>query len=353
MTLTGKGMAVGSPRYMSPEQARAKPVTAQTDLYLMGLIFYELLTGRPLFERKSPTDYLLAHIREEPDHPSVDGVALAGPMVDLLMQCLAKKQEDRPESAESLLQQLEACRGYGLDELGTVTGAFPADPDGHSTLLPDDFQPQLPDMAAADLLLPPTQPPIPPAPPAPAPPPAAPVKAGTLRLPSYADLKPPPPTPTGLKLPPASARKPPPPPPPRRPTNAGMMPRPLTRDRLPVPPPMVGRGVGAPESGPPPVVVIAAVLALLALIVAGTVTYRLLVSDDSPPPSTTEVTGAEDDGAHPQGTIASPEDEATTDEPDDAEASEEDKANAVAGAKPCTSPRDCDGDEMCIDGACE
>ena len=122
-TLTGKGMAVGSPRYMSPEQAKAQSVSERTDLYLIGLIAYELLTGGAVFERSSPTSYLLAHIEDLPAPPAVDGVELTGPLVDLILQCLLKRPEDRPESAEALMRALQACRGSALDEVGVVTAA--------------------------------------------------------------------------------------------------------------------------------------------------------------------------------------------------------------------------------------
>jgi eukaryotic-like serine/threonine-protein kinase len=128
-TLTGKGMAVGSPRYMSPEQARAQPVSEQTDLYLIGLITYELLTGRGVFQKSSPTDYLLAHIQEAPPPLSVDGVQLTGPLVELVLQCLAKNPTDRPESAEALMTAMKACRGRALDEVGVITTSGTPSPE--------------------------------------------------------------------------------------------------------------------------------------------------------------------------------------------------------------------------------
>jgi serine/threonine protein kinase len=146
-TLTGKGIALGSPRYMSPEQAKAQPISEQTDLYLVGLITYELLTGHSVFTKSSPTAYLLAHVQEPPPPLAVDGVELGGPLVDLVLQCLAKEPGDRPEGAEVLMAAMEACRGRGLDEVGvmTTTGAdFSPKPLAAPEAAPPEQAPVLP-----------------------------------------------------------------------------------------------------------------------------------------------------------------------------------------------------------------
>ena len=116
MTLTGTGMAIGSPRYMSPEQCSAKPVTAQSDLYSFGCILYEALCGTPIFDKTSPTEYLIAHLQEPPNPPAIDGNHITGPLVSLIMQCLAKRPVERPASAEALLESLASFRDRPLDE---------------------------------------------------------------------------------------------------------------------------------------------------------------------------------------------------------------------------------------------
>lgn len=166
MTLTGKGMAVGSPRYMSPEQAQAAPVSEQTDLYIVGLIMYELLTGRGVFEKSSPTDYLLAHIKEPLPPVAVDGVSLAGPLVDLVRQCLAKRPSERPESAEALMAAVKACRGRALDPSRTRTGAVDQGAGGEGMPTPPG-QFRAPDLSAfrsasPRRLTPTLKPPLPP-----------------------------------------------------------------------------------------------------------------------------------------------------------------------------------------------
>ncbi len=109
MTLTGTGMAIGSPRYMAPEQCMGQSVTPQADLYALGCIMYEMLTGRPVFLKESATEYLFAHVREEPDIPVKDGMQLGGPLVSLILHCLQKAPASRPAGTVQALEMLEAC----------------------------------------------------------------------------------------------------------------------------------------------------------------------------------------------------------------------------------------------------
>ena len=63
---TAVGMVVGTPQYMSPEQAKAVPVDTRSDIYSMGLIIYELLTGRPTFSAETPSMLMVKHVVEAP-----------------------------------------------------------------------------------------------------------------------------------------------------------------------------------------------------------------------------------------------------------------------------------------------
>ena len=149
-TLTGKGMTVGSPYYMAPEQARAQAVSPQTDLYLIGLIAYELLSGKRPFKEASPMASMLAHIRHKPAPLDVDGQIMRGPLADLVMQCLEKEAARRPPSAEALMKGLEACRGLGLSfEMTTELE--------RSALAPPSIEGTLKGPQSDDLLTPPGQ----------------------------------------------------------------------------------------------------------------------------------------------------------------------------------------------------
>jgi serine/threonine protein kinase len=117
--LTAAGLAMGSPRYMSPEQATASPITAQSDVYSLGTIFYELLTGEPLFTCEQATEYLIAHLREEPMWPRVGGRRLEGPLVELCMACLAKLPSARPQGASAVLEAIQAATSTVAAEVET------------------------------------------------------------------------------------------------------------------------------------------------------------------------------------------------------------------------------------------
>lgn len=120
--LTAAGLAMGSPRYMSPEQASASPITALSDIYSLGTIFYELLTGEPLFTCEQATEYLIAHLREEPQWPRVGGDRLEGPLIDLCMACLAKLPSARPQGARAVLETIQgaASRDRGALDAGAA-----------------------------------------------------------------------------------------------------------------------------------------------------------------------------------------------------------------------------------------
>lgn len=116
MQLTGTGLAIGSPRFMSPEQVSAMPVSPQSDLYALGAIFYELVTGQPLFHHTEATAYLVAHLNEQPPWPELDGSPLRGAAVDVCMACLAKLPSERPADALALLERLQGAAAETLLE---------------------------------------------------------------------------------------------------------------------------------------------------------------------------------------------------------------------------------------------
>ena len=107
-TVTTLGVAVGTPNYMSPEQAAADPnIDHRSDIYAVGVMAYELLTGRPPFTGGTPQQVLAAHITEAPD-PVVKRRPAIPPALDaIILRCLAKRPADRFQSAQDLLAQLE------------------------------------------------------------------------------------------------------------------------------------------------------------------------------------------------------------------------------------------------------
>jgi len=118
LDLTRTGIAIGSPRYMSPEQARAREVTPRADIYAVGCILYEMITGGPVFRCETASEYIIAHVKEEPPPPRLGGKLLHGPLVDLVMQMLAKDPEDRPLSADVTAHMLTTLLEGPLLERG-------------------------------------------------------------------------------------------------------------------------------------------------------------------------------------------------------------------------------------------
>jgi serine/threonine protein kinase len=100
--LTQAGGVMATPRYMSPEQCLGKKVDARSDLYSLGVIFYEMLTGRRLFEAEGPAAIIAAHVHGVP--PQLPQ-RLSG-YQSVLDRLLAKKPEDRFESARDLFAHI-------------------------------------------------------------------------------------------------------------------------------------------------------------------------------------------------------------------------------------------------------
>ena len=97
------GYVLGSPEYMSPEQARGRAIDFRSDVYSAGILIFEMLTGRVPFRAPTPVETLMMHV-EHP--PPLDDAALPRPVVPLLERTLAKKAEDRFPDARSLAAAL-------------------------------------------------------------------------------------------------------------------------------------------------------------------------------------------------------------------------------------------------------
>jgi serine/threonine-protein kinase len=110
--LSVTGTIRGTPAYMAPELAlHNDSPDGRSDLYALGCVAFWLLTGRYVFERKSPIEVIVAHVEQAPPRPSTfapDPVPEA--LEQLILACLAKSPEDRPASADAILQTLQSSR---------------------------------------------------------------------------------------------------------------------------------------------------------------------------------------------------------------------------------------------------
>lgn len=135
--LTSTGMVLGTPQYMSPEQAGGKPVDARSDLYALGVILYEMLVGKVPFNDPSIPAILVKHLSEKPKPPSELRPGLPDAIESIVLRCLAKEPQDRFQNAEEFSLALkmpkptfapaEVQPTVGLSALSPATaGVIPA-----------------------------------------------------------------------------------------------------------------------------------------------------------------------------------------------------------------------------------
>ncbi|MFB7341978.1 protein kinase [Streptomyces hydrogenans] len=101
-SMTQTGMVVGTPQYLSPEQALGRPVDARSDLYSVGIMLFQLLTGRLPFDADSPLAIAYAHVQEEPVAPSSVNRSVSPAMDALVARALRKNPNERFPSAAAM-----------------------------------------------------------------------------------------------------------------------------------------------------------------------------------------------------------------------------------------------------------
>lgn len=126
-TMTQTGMVMGTPQYLSPEQALGKAVDHRSDLYATGCLLYELLSLRPPFTGETPLSVVYQHVQDIPVPPSEVSDVVPPELDGLVMRSLAKDPDDRFQSAEEMRGLVQ----YGMQMLqqqGSHTGTWNTGP---------------------------------------------------------------------------------------------------------------------------------------------------------------------------------------------------------------------------------
>jgi serine/threonine protein kinase len=120
--LTQTGLFMGSPKYMAPEQIRGDKVDARTDIYALGIIMYEMTTGKVPFDRPNSVNILMAHVNEDapPMRQMNPNIQLSPAFEETVGRCMAKDPDQRFRSMDEVLAALKRMGGAALT--ATISG---------------------------------------------------------------------------------------------------------------------------------------------------------------------------------------------------------------------------------------
>jgi serine/threonine protein kinase/Tfp pilus assembly protein PilF len=144
-TQTREGVIVGTPMYLSPEQALGVDVDARSDLFSLGALLYECIAGKPPFFGGSPVEICAKVIREDPTPPSRLNSSVTREMDRIVLKALAKKPEVRYQSADEMIADLSAVeesvsRGSGRTVTRLISSTAGTQPTGAMATLSDIFK---------------------------------------------------------------------------------------------------------------------------------------------------------------------------------------------------------------------
>src|SRR6185312_14308132 len=133
-TMTSTAAVIGTAQYLSPEQARGEAVDARSDVYSVGCLLYELVTGTPPFTGDSPVAVAYQHVREDPKLPSSINREVPPELDAILLKAMSKNPANRYQSAADMRndllralagQRVEATPVMGEEEKTTILAAPP------------------------------------------------------------------------------------------------------------------------------------------------------------------------------------------------------------------------------------
>lgn len=119
--LTGTSVTIGTPEYMAPEQATSKNVDARADIYALGVVFFEMLTGRKPYQADTPMAVLFKHVSEPLPRPRDFAPGIPDAAERVLLKALAKKPDDRYQKMDDFAAALEKLAHGDLSVTGKVS----------------------------------------------------------------------------------------------------------------------------------------------------------------------------------------------------------------------------------------
>lgn len=118
--LTMNNTVMGSAHYLAPETAQGKDATQHVDIYSLGIVFYELLTGDVPFHGKTPTEIAVKHLREPVRYVRDYNPSIPQAVENIILRATAKNTEDRYQDAQTMLYDLEHCMNWNYRNVDRV-----------------------------------------------------------------------------------------------------------------------------------------------------------------------------------------------------------------------------------------
>ena len=106
--LTSAGTVMGTPDYMPPEQAQGQPADFRSDIYSLGVVLFEIFAGKLPFTGDTIMKIVMGHIQSPPPRPRSLNPRILPDLEALVLRCLSKNPDDRPQTVEAILDELSS-----------------------------------------------------------------------------------------------------------------------------------------------------------------------------------------------------------------------------------------------------